>query len=252
MGKAGTPASQVNVSIQTVLERSVPDLSKFRWPSNQTLGRWRSALLHLVRIQIGWILTTACRAGDHLWTISQDGTPDNQRHVEAFVIQLQHGKIGGIPWVQGNKTGAESAFGCAAELGRCHAAYQDLYEAASRRGLDDGLPQPVDPRLFLCSIRCTVSDHTTNESKRVQELSKMRDALIDQLEQEGDNRFKRGLLDGGCVMHKQMLIAHAEQKSHQKVIVCAHTHTRRARALTLTLTITITITIHNPKPKPNP
>ena len=146
MGRANTPASQVVLSIKTVLSRCT-DVMKYRWPRNNTLGRWRASMLHLVRVQIGWILTTACRAGDHLWTLSQDGTPENQRHVEAFVIELQNGRIGGIPWLQGNKAGLESAFGCVAELRRCHAAYQDLYEWAIKCKLSAEMPEPVDVRL---------------------------------------------------------------------------------------------------------
>ena len=50
------------------------------------------------------------------------------------------------------------------------------------------------------------------------EFSKLRDVLIAELEKLGYTQFTRGLLDGGCVMHKQMLIAHAEQKVQQTVL----------------------------------
>lgn len=80
------------------------------------------------------------------------------------------------------------------------------------------MPKPVDKRDFICSIKCTVSDHAANEGKRVQEFSALRDSFIDELAEEGDTRFTKGLHDGGCVMHKQMLIAKQEQKSNQKVL----------------------------------
>lgn len=105
MGQAGVPASQVVEAVKVGWRHSVKDVEKFRWPSQSTVGRWGSSILHLVRIQIGWILTTAVRQGDTNWCLSQDGTPENQKHVEAFVIELKEGRIGGIPWVQGNKTG---------------------------------------------------------------------------------------------------------------------------------------------------
>ena len=115
-------------------------------------------------------------------------------------------------------SGKESAWGCYEELTKCHEAYQDLYDHAVKRKLSDGMPKPVDKRAFICSIKCTVSDHAANEGKRVQELGTLRDSFIDELLLEGDTRFTKGLYDAGCVMHKQMLVAKQEQKANQKVL----------------------------------
>jgi hypothetical protein len=128
------------------------------------------------RAHVGEVLTAATFK-DTDWTLHQDGTPADHKHVEGQVISPGIGqqKLACIPEVTPNKKGETTAAYTVRAQNRCQADYELYREKAIELGLDvTSLPPPVEKGSFIFKNKLSQQYHAANEGKRLEVFEKIK------------------------------------------------------------------------------
>ena len=197
----GVEASRVNSNITAVFEGTGKwDFKRYNMPDETTCRRWRFGMTHICQVQIGLELTKA--ANNKQQVLTGDGTPVAGKHVESFVITTDDVNIAMIPWVQAGKASEMSAENTVKMIDQCQSAYNVFYAKCEDK---DGLPPPVTQGSLILNVAAAVNDHASNETARVEFLSKIKARIAVKLGIDDTNP----LVSFYCNTHKAMLLAKA-------------------------------------------